>query len=158
MGAEKPATPGEVTGEAVRIRRVARRMAQAELGRRMASLGHPWKAATVSLSERALRRITVDELAALALVLGARPADLLDPGPLGGTRTAPLNVGGIEVPPRTARAWASGHLRLTLAADGSLSSEPVEGHEAAFADAVEELREARTTSQRRAPARRKGTS
>ena len=150
---------GEVAGEAVRMRRMGRRMAQAELGRRMAALGHPWAAATVSLSERGLRRITVDELGALALVLGVRPADLLDATLLEEWTNVSLDLGGSLIPPKTARAWLRGRLRLTIGEDNSLSMEPTDGHELAVLDAIEELRETRKTdNNRRAPARRKGNS
>ncbi|SCK37291.1 Helix-turn-helix domain-containing protein [Streptomyces sp. WMMB 714] len=52
-----------------------------ELARRLTASGWPTTQPTVTKTEMGQRRIDVEELAALALVLGVRPADLLPPAP-----------------------------------------------------------------------------
>ena len=54
-------------------------MEQGKLARRMQSLGHMWRQVTVSEVERGQRNVTVPELVALTLALGATVEQLLDP-------------------------------------------------------------------------------
>jgi transcriptional regulator with XRE-family HTH domain len=72
--------PSEVLGANVRTFRRIRDLNQDDLAERMNALGHGWVRATVSEVERGGRNVTVEELLALALVLGEPVADLLDPG------------------------------------------------------------------------------
>jgi transcriptional regulator with XRE-family HTH domain len=68
----------------VRHHRRLRDLSQQQLADRMGVLGYPWSRATLSDVERHNRELTFDEVAALAVALGAKPLELLDPrGPRG---------------------------------------------------------------------------
>jgi transcriptional regulator with XRE-family HTH domain len=69
----------QVLAENVRASRQEAQWSQDGLAERMADLGHGWVRATVSEVERGGRNVTVDELGALAIVLGTTIGDLLDP-------------------------------------------------------------------------------
>jgi transcriptional regulator with XRE-family HTH domain len=149
MAASEPIDLRRVAGENVRTLRLVRRLSQGQLARRMTELGVEWSQPAVSTVERGLRALSVDELGALALVLGVELGSILDPGGVEGRTNRELAVGGVAIPPRMARSWARGRVRLSAGADGSLSVEPVEGHEAAFHQAVEEARAGRPANKRR---------
>lgn len=83
----------EVLADNIRERRVLRRFSQQQLADRMEYFGHRWVRATVSEVERGNRTVTVDELLSLAVVLGVRIPDLLDPAGIEGTRTDDLELG-----------------------------------------------------------------
>ena len=63
----------------VRHHRRVRDLHQRDVADRMTLLGYPWTQRTVSDAERHNRDLTFDEVAALAIVLGVTPVDLLDP-------------------------------------------------------------------------------
>ena len=68
----------------VRTYRLMSRLEQEDVALQMQHLGHTWRRATVSEVERARRNVTVSELLALVLVLGATVEQLLDTrGPRG---------------------------------------------------------------------------
>lgn len=64
-------------GGLVRHFRRAHRYSQQDLAELMQQAGHPWLQRTVSDVERGLRRITVDELVGLVVMLGISVRDLL---------------------------------------------------------------------------------
>jgi len=157
-------SPGEVLGANVLAARLIRGWSQDHLAERMAvALGIEWVQSSVSQIEAARRRVSAEELLALALVLDQSVAELVDPGGLDGRSGQGMVVGGVSLPSKTARAWLRGRLRLRANEDGSLSAEPTEGNEGAIVGIVDELRELRkprktTTDKRRATARQKGKS
>jgi len=68
----------------VQTYRLLSRLDQEDVAAQMQYLGHKWRRATVSEVERARRNVTVSELLALVLVLGATVEQLLDTrGPRG---------------------------------------------------------------------------
>lgn len=75
--------PLGVTGEAVRANilrlRKAQRLTTISLSSRLAELGRPIAANGITKIEKGTRRVDVDDLAALASVLGVRPEQLLMP-------------------------------------------------------------------------------
>jgi transcriptional regulator with XRE-family HTH domain len=98
---------------AANLRRVRqeRGLSYAELARKLAAIGHPLADTALLKTEKGDRRASVDDLVALAVVLGTTPNRLLlppadDPGP--GDPEAPW---GTELP-RRLWAWASGEVPL----------------------------------------------
>ena len=100
-------TISQVLANNIRAYRQLRRKEQQEVASRMNSLGHFWLRNTVSEVERAHRNVTVPELLALALVLGASVEQLLDScGP--GGRTGPevaLSVRVVRVGGEPLNQW-----------------------------------------------------
>jgi transcriptional regulator with XRE-family HTH domain len=106
----------------VRQQRRLRDLSQQDMAERMTVLGYPWSRATYSDVERHNRELTFDEVAALAIVLGLPPLELLDPlGPSGNGRIV-LEFGGRErsLTSRMAREWLHGResVRLEPLTDG----------------------------------------
>lgn len=83
----------------------------------MTVVGHDnWSRATVSEVERGGRTVTVDELLALAMVLGVTIGDLLDPAGVDGRATEDLDFTP-DLPPHPveeARAWVRSKALYTL--------------------------------------------
>ena len=79
----------ELLARNLREKRAAARLSQGDVAARMRALGHTsWLSQTMSAVERASRRVTAEEVAALALVLDTTPARLI---------TAPDENGGWNV-------------------------------------------------------------
>lgn len=97
MAPEGVVTIPEVIAGNVRAFRLLRRLEQEHVADRMWSLGHTWRRATVSEVERARRNVTVPELLALVVVLGANIEQLLDPRGPGG-RTGPRMALPVQLP------------------------------------------------------------
>ena len=76
---DRDRTVAEVLAGNVRAYRLLRNLDQRQLGSRMTNLGQSWRQATVSDVERVRRNVTVPELVALTLCLGASVEQLLDP-------------------------------------------------------------------------------
>lgn len=102
----------DVVAENVRDWRKRRELSQDEVARRMRALGHDWVQRTASESERGVRSISIDELASLAIVLGATFVELLDFG----DRAGGLDYGhpGGAMKRRAAQAWTRSGRRITL--------------------------------------------
>jgi 8-oxo-dGTP diphosphatase len=83
----------------LRKARAAAELSQAQVSKRMQKLGFSWVGSTVSLAMRAERRITVDELVALSLILGTTPGQLLLPEDDDGHQLVQL-PGGFAFPGR----------------------------------------------------------
>jgi 8-oxo-dGTP diphosphatase len=83
----------------LRKARAAAELSQAQVSKRMQKLGFSWVGSTVSLAMRAERRITVDELVALSLILGTTPGQLLLPEDDNGHQLVQL-PGGFAFPGR----------------------------------------------------------
>lgn len=135
----------DVVAENVRVLRSLRQFSQSTLAAIMAYLGHDWSRATVSDVERAERNVTMDELLALALALGATIPDLLDPAGVDGRGTNALDYGRtVAMPSRTARHVLHGRVVFRLmnvegaVADECYEIQSVSGDEQAFAEAVED--------------------
>jgi transcriptional regulator with XRE-family HTH domain len=71
--------PTDVVARNLRAYRRAQELSQEDVGRRMSICGHDWSAGIVGFVERGDRNVTVDELVALAVVLGRPLPALLDP-------------------------------------------------------------------------------
>ncbi|EOD65616.1 helix-turn-helix domain-containing protein [Amycolatopsis vancoresmycina] len=109
----------ETVGAQVRAIREARGMKQRELVDACAAAGWNISASTIENIEgirrvskgedkpRPRREISVDELLALAVVLGVHPIDLLIPGDAGDDELVTLPP-GLEVTAGQARAWIAG--------------------------------------------------
>lgn len=111
----------EVVASNIRAYRRRRDLTQDQLAERMEALGHGWARATVSEVERNGRSVSVDELAALAMVLEVLLGELVDPaGPDRDERVA-LDLGGeidlLDV--SIASPWLRSRSRLTVSFDDS---------------------------------------
>lgn len=78
--------------------RLLRRWSQERLAEIMAEIGHSWTQATVSDIESGGRRISIDELAGLALCFGVAFSTLLDPAGIEGRDRRPLDYGSLREP------------------------------------------------------------
>jgi transcriptional regulator with XRE-family HTH domain len=77
---DNPAEEPEArAGQLIRELRLARGLSQVDLAQRLAERGLSWHQTTVAKTERADRPLRVNELAALAKVLGVSVGDLLNP-------------------------------------------------------------------------------
>jgi transcriptional regulator with XRE-family HTH domain len=96
----------------VRALRARRNLSQPELSERLAAVGRPMGVSALSKIEKATRRVTVDDLVALALALGTNPNALLLPHAPEGEQTALTS----EVTSAWWRAWqwAAGEVPLEL--------------------------------------------
>lgn len=106
---------------------------QTDLGERMRELGHEtWSRQIVSLVERYLRSVNVDELASLSLALEVSPVVLLTPDPDG----PPLDLGLPGLAQKLAGAltpaWIAGRRDLRVRWDGNrltgLGASTTSGH------------------------------
>ncbi len=70
---------GICVAENVRRMRSVQRVTTEQLAAHVSDLGRPMYANTITKIEKLLRRVDVDDLAALATALGVTPAQLLDP-------------------------------------------------------------------------------
>jgi transcriptional regulator with XRE-family HTH domain len=117
-----PIKPPGVVGDHVRanLRRLRRGISTYELARRLEAAGWKINPDGITRIETGDRRVTVDDLVALAVVLGVSPNALLLPpvppvrAPEADVPAVPL-VGNVEADPRTAWRWARGEQPL----DGS---------------------------------------
>lgn len=130
-------TPGarrlnQVVAKNMKDRRLLAALSQAELADRMGALGHGWSGSTVGDIETRDRNVTVDELAALALALGALIPELLDPAGVTGTADTMLDPGagesdgdaielGRALGARLGRAWVWGRTRFAVTETEPLS-------------------------------------
>jgi transcriptional regulator with XRE-family HTH domain len=128
MGSEQAQTPEEVLGDAVGLQRKARGLSQQQLAKRMRDRGFAWTHNTASLTERAKRGVSVNEMVALGLILGVNIRTLLRP-----QKTA-VDVGGVVIKAKMFTPWLEGRGVLEIAADDSLRLDP-----ALFAAAHPEL-------------------
>ncbi len=76
---DSPITPGAVVAARLVALRGSLLWSQEELARRMTAYGLPWSRTTVAKIENMSRQVSVDELVAVAFVLGVSPAALLTP-------------------------------------------------------------------------------
>lgn len=122
----------EVVARNMKARRLVGGLSQEGLALRMTALGHRWTDSTVSDVEKGGRNVTVDELGALALSLGALMTELLDPAGLTGDDETPVYVGAGETKKgelvagrvlgaRLARAWVRGRTRFAVTENDPLS-------------------------------------
>lgn len=93
----------------IRAGRGLRGMKQEDLAQAMTRLGHPWTDSTVSAVEGGRRQVAVDELPALAAVLGYVLPDLL----------VPADPERLDVGPHMMRAqfvqwWLKGDVKVLL--------------------------------------------
>lgn len=112
-------TAQEALGRNITAERGRRGMTQPDLARAMKAFGHDWTVSIVSQVESGMRqRMGVDELYALALILGCRFPDLL-------TQAAgeDMEIGpSLRMPAGTVAEWLRGRRVLvqTFAPDGTL--------------------------------------
>ena len=129
MGDTEPRTLDGVIGANVRAWRSAHGLRQPDLAEAMGELGaRGWSASTVSKVEDGKRSISVYELLALGLALGATPVELLDPLAFGDTSAVGLPSGFPPGSPDRAEArqfqmFVRGEARLRF-----LGSDPKGGH------------------------------
>ena len=117
MMATRRIEPGAVSkrvAQNLAVLRIARRLSQPQLAKRMTELGRPMAAAVLSKTEQLDRRVDVDDLVALAIALGVTPDRLLLTGPI----TPEIADQAIELtpavrmPPLDAWLWAVGDVPL----------------------------------------------
>jgi hypothetical protein len=72
-------TVGERVAENLKRLRAVQRVTTEQLAERVTALGRPMRATTVTKIEKLVRRVDVDDLAALASALSVTPAQLLEP-------------------------------------------------------------------------------
>jgi hypothetical protein len=100
---------GGVLAGNIRAFRSLRWLSQDGLAGRMRFLGHEWSRTTVSEVERQARKVSADELIALALVLNATLAEL------GNTHGQPLRLGQMEeLSPEQVAGLLAGQRRVGL--------------------------------------------
>jgi transcriptional regulator with XRE-family HTH domain len=115
----------EVVAKNMKDRRLVADISQEELATRMRALNHAWTDSTVGDVETRDRNVTVDELAALALALGALIGELLDPAGIAADNDTALDPGagetkrgelrpGRALGPRLARSWVWGFTRFAV--------------------------------------------
>jgi len=81
----------------------------------MVQLGHRWNDSIVSRVERGERDVSVNELVALGLILGASPSEFLMPG-------SDVAVGGVTVPQDLYAPWLEARFgKLWLSDAGKLT-------------------------------------
>lgn len=111
------ATQVEATGQHVRANvarvRKARGLTTYQLAQLMKDAGRPIPQSGISRIESGLRRVDVDDLTALAVVLGVSPSALLLPLRDDADATVPITGAG-EVPADDAWSWASNERPLRL--------------------------------------------
>jgi transcriptional regulator with XRE-family HTH domain len=102
----------------VRARRAAARLRQPDLAKAMVRLGESaWNSeATVSKVEGGKRPVSVSELVALGLALGATPDELLDPVGVAGD-WSPVELAGLTWSARKLRAVVRGEARVGVTFD-----------------------------------------
>lgn len=91
--------------------RAERKRSQRSLAEDMRLVGgHKWTDVTVSNVERHERTVTVEELGALALILGASPSELLapPPPPYEGLTPFDISIGSETIPRNLFAAWLEG--------------------------------------------------
>jgi transcriptional regulator with XRE-family HTH domain len=84
-----------------------------ELSDRLEQIGRPIPTLGLSRIEKGTRRVDVDDLVALAIVLEVSPAALVLPRDPGGPEDDTIELTErLEVPGQAARRWAAGHTPL----------------------------------------------
>jgi len=143
-------------------------LSQDQVAERMGALGHAWSRQTTSDVERGVRKVTVDELLAFALVLEEPIGELLnprgrlrkfraavDPGDEGLPYTEPRTLddptpveipgsAGIGILPSALQALVESRVVFALAWDDgavAIRIEPMDGHLNVFRDVVAEYRD-----------------
>ena len=106
---DEAGTVGTVLAGNIRAMRSLRWLSQEGLAERMRFLGHDWSRTTVSEIERCARKLTAEELIALAVVLSATLAELGDP------HGQPVTLGQMEaISPAQFTGLLDGSTRLGL--------------------------------------------
>lgn len=104
----------------------------AELARRLAAAGHPVADTALMKTEKGERRASVDDVAALAVVLGTTPNRLMLPGmdtePPDDDEPAPWG----KEPPSAVWAWATGEVPLGRPPASSATERRARGAEITF--------------------------
>ena len=84
-----------------------------EVSDRLKQIGRPIPALGLSRISKGTRRVDVDDLIALAIVLEVSPAGLVLPRDPDGEEDDVIELTeGLQVPGQAARRWAAGHTRL----------------------------------------------
>ncbi|MEU0784170.1 XRE family transcriptional regulator [Streptomyces sp. NPDC006173] len=103
-----PPTPaGEVLAANLKRLREEQRLTYVELSNRLTETGRPIPVLGLRRIERGERRVDVDDLLALALVLSAHPVDLLVPGDAEDDAPYPVTP-TVTTTAATARGWIGG--------------------------------------------------
>ncbi|WP_331448025.1 helix-turn-helix transcriptional regulator [Streptomyces xanthochromogenes] len=108
-------TAATVAHNVLRLRK-RRELSIYQLSAKLREAGRAITPAAVGKIERQQRQVTVDDLMALAVILGVSPASLLLPQDDSPTRTVEVTGAG-EVPADTAWEWASNKRPLRLPED-----------------------------------------
>jgi transcriptional regulator with XRE-family HTH domain len=110
----------EAVARNVAAERTRRRMEQKDLAVGMARLGHDWKQPTVADVEGGRRRISLDELVGLALVLNRTIPELLRP-----SENVDVGIPGFPMSPAVLDLLLRGKVRISPRwADGELADPP----------------------------------
>ncbi|MFF3660058.1 helix-turn-helix domain-containing protein [Streptomyces olivochromogenes] len=105
---QTPPTPaGEVLAANLKRLREEQRLTYVELSARLTETGRPIPVLGLRRIERGERRVDVDDLLALALVLSTHPVDLLVPGDAADDAPYPVTP-TVTTTARTARGWIGG--------------------------------------------------
>ncbi|WP_433699268.1 helix-turn-helix domain-containing protein [Nocardiopsis sp. CA-288880] len=102
---------GQQIGQNVAVIRGQQGVTTEQLAQRLTDVGVPIKASAITKVEKGQRRLTVDELVALAVVLDVNPSALMLPVEV--DRDRPVEITGHgEVPAARAWQWVDGHKPL----------------------------------------------
>jgi transcriptional regulator with XRE-family HTH domain len=101
---DQPAPIPRVIGDNLRRARALRGWTVRDMAARMSEIGAPMLISTISQSERAERKVSVEDLARFAAALNVAPVDLLTPE-VGSLDIAP---GVLPIPNHTVGSWVSG--------------------------------------------------
>jgi len=131
----------EIVATNVRAYRRVRDLSQKQLAAKMTALGYDWSDGIVGFIERGDRNLAVDELLALALVLGVSLPSILDPTGIDGTGTRRLDVGTADpMPAEVARAWLRGDVGLVVDDANYYTMHPVPGRKDEYDETVPAFR------------------
>ena len=122
---------GRVAGN---LRGTRREVSTYELERRLRDIGWPIASSGITRIESGERRVSVDDVVALAVVLGVTPNQLMFPAMAsrpGVTYGVPL-VGTVVAQDTDIWAWATGDSPLVVLEDGERGEEPSSQDVAAF--------------------------
>lgn len=108
-----PKATGKTVAANVQRLRVAHNLNIPELGRRLEGVGHPMTATSITRLEAGRRRIDVDDVMALSIVLGVTPVALLLPTSTADTDRAEITGAG-EVGASVLWGWALGENALRM--------------------------------------------
>lgn len=122
---------GRVAGN---LRSTRREVSTYELERRLKAIGWPIASSGITRIESGERRVSADDLVALAVALGVTPNQLMFPAMAsrpGTTYALPL-VGTVVAQDTDIWAWATGDSPLVVLEDGERGEEPSQQDRAAF--------------------------